>query len=192
MKKSTYSLTFCGIMIGLGAALSMIPIVKLPLGGTVTLLSMLPIVAVSFNFGIVRGLCASFVFSVIQLILGFTESGLLGWGLSGGQLAGCIALDYFAAYTVLGLAGIFGKKKPMAPVYGTALAMALRFLCHFISGVIIFSNFEQFSVFGTTFEGKPILYSICYNGFYMLPETVFTCIAVYILAKSRFFERIDL
>ena len=179
-------------MVGLATSLSMIPVVKLPLGGTITLLSMLPIVAVSLNFGIAWGFACAFVFSGAQLILGITSSGLLGWGLSGGQLAGCIALDYFAAYTVLGTAGIFGRKKPLAPVYGTALALFLRFLCHFASGYIIFANFEQFELFGKAFVGRPILYSVCYNGFYMLPETVVTCIAVFVLAKIRFFEKIDL
>ena len=192
MKTSTYRLVFCGIMVGLGTALSMIPVIKLPLGGTVTLLSMLPVVLISLDFGIVWGFASAFVFSGAQLILGITSSGLLGWGLSGPQLAGCIALDYFAAYTVLGIAGIFGRKKTLSPVFGTALALLLRFLCHFASGYIIFANFEQFSLFGKAFAGRPLLYSACYNGFYMLPEMILTCAAVYIMAKIRFFEKNDL
>ncbi len=192
MKKTTYQIAFCGIMTALASALSMIPVIKLPLGGSITLLSMLPIVSVSVYFGIKWGLVSGFVFSLIQLIFGIAFDGLLGWGLSGAQLAGCIALDYFAAFTVLGLAGVFGKKSSLSPVYGTALAMFLRFVMHVLSGVIIFANFEQFELFGKAFAGQPLLYSVCYNGFFMLPETVLTCIAVYFLSKTRFFEKIGL
>ena len=154
---------------------------------------MLPIVSVSVYFGIKWGLVSGFVFSLIQLGFGIAFDGLLGWGLSGAQLAGCIALDYFAAFTVLGLAGVFGKKSSLSPVYGTALAMLLRFTMHVLSGVIIFSELGQkFEIFGKLILGKPLLYSVCYNGFFMLPETVLTCIAVYVLSKTRFFEKIDL
>ena len=180
-------------MVGLGSALSVIHIVKMPLGGSITPLSMLPLVLISICFGIKWGLVSSFAYSVIQLVFGLSVDGLLGWGLSGPQLAGCIVLDYFAAYTALGLAGIFGRKKPLAPVYGTALAMLLRFSIHILSGVIIFSHLGQkFELFNKLILGKPLLYSVCYNGFFMLPETIFTCVAVYILIKIRFFEKTSL
>ena len=66
---------------------------------------------------------------------------------------------------------------------GTALAVALRFVCHFISGAIIFANFDEFVAFGASWVGHPWLYSFCYNGTYMLPELIFTVIAAGILFR---------
>ena len=66
---------------------------------------------------------------------------------------------------------------------GTALAVALRFVCHFISGAIIFANFDEFVAFGASWVGHPWLYSFCYNGTYMLPELIFTVIAAVILFR---------
>ena len=190
MNKQLKKLTFTAIMVALATVLSMIKVIQMPLGGSVTLISMLPIIVVSITLGIGWGFGGAFAYSLIQLILGIASDGLLGWGLSGGQLAGCIALDYVVAYTVLGIAGIFGSKNTGSLIGGTVLAMTLRFLSHFASGYIIFANFEQFAFFGKTFVGRPILYSICYNGFYMLPELALTCVVVFILSKAGIFDRI--
>lgn len=190
MNKQLKKLTFTAIMVALATVLSMIKVIQMPLGGSVTLISMLPIIVVSITLGIGWGFGGAFAYSLIQLILGIASDGLLGWGLSGGQLAGCIALDYVVAYTVLGIAGIFGSKNTGSLIGGTVLAMTLRFLSHFVSGYIIFANFEQFAFFGKTFVGRPILYSICYNGFYMLPELAITCVVVFILSKAGIFDKI--
>ena len=190
MNKQLKKLTVTAIMVALATVLSMIKVIQMPLGGSVTLISMLPIIIISIAFGVGWGFSGAFVYSIIQLILGIASDGLLGWGLSGKQLAGCIALDYIVAYTVLGIAGIFGSKSTASQIGGTVIATVLRFLSHFAPGYIIFANFEQFGFFGQTFVGRPILYSICYNGFYMLPELVITCIVVFILAKTGVVERI--
>ena len=98
-------------------------------------------------------------------------------------LIGTILLDYIVAYTVIGIAGIFRKKGYVGICCGTALAVALRFVCHFISGAIIFANFDEFVAFGASWVGHPWLYSFCYNGTYMLPELIFTVIAAVILFR---------
>lgn len=91
------------VMIALATVLSFIKVYNLPWGGSITLLSMLPIAVYSIRYGVAKGIGASFVYSLIQLIQGATE-GLFGWGLSSVMLIACILLDYIAAYTVLGLA----------------------------------------------------------------------------------------
>ena len=150
---------------------------------------MLPIAVIAISLGTGWGLAGAFLYSVIQFIFGIAFDGLLGWGLDIVQLTECIILDYLIAYTVLGLAGIFRKNK-YSPLIGTALALTLRFVSHFLSGYIIFANFDKFIVFGQTFSGKPFLYSLLYNGSYMLPELILTCFAVFILISVNFFERI--
>ena len=121
--------------------------------------------------------------AVINIVLDYVFIFILGWGMTPSALIGTILLDYIVAYTVIGIAGIFRKKGYVGICCGTALAVALRFVCHFISGAIIFANFDEFVAFGASWVGHPWLYSFCYNGTYMLPELIFTVIAAVILFR---------
>lgn len=176
-------LAVSAIMVALASVLSLIKVWQMPLGGSVTLLSMLPIVLVSVVYGVKQGLATSFVYAVIQLFFGITMDGLLGWGLTPIMLVGTIMLDYIIAFTVLGLAGFVAKKGYLGICLGTAFAICLRFVSHFISGVVIFRQLDQFELFGNLFENSPALYSAAYNGLFMLPELVLTLAAVIILFK---------
>ena len=168
------------IMIALATVLSFIRVVKLPWGGSITLLSMLPIVLFSIRRGIKAGLTVSFLFSLVQFIQGIMD-GLFGWGLTPGSLTACIFLDYLLAFTVLGLAGIFRKKGVPGWIAGIAFAILLRFTMHFLSGVIIWQSFGQ--LWGEFFTENTVLYSLLYNGAYMLPEMIFTIIGAVALLK---------
>lgn len=169
-------------MVALATVLSFITIFKLPWGGSITLLSMLPIVLFSIRRGVKAGLAASLTYSLLQLFQGIARDGLLGWGLTPGLLAGCIFLDYIGAYTILGLAGLFRKKKLPGWVGGISLVIVLRFLSHVLSGVVIFH------AAGMLWEGfstdNSVLYSILYNGCYMLPELIFTLAGAIALLKA--------
>lgn len=189
-KTNTYKLTVCAIMVALGAVLSLIKLWKMPFGGSVTLLSMLPCAMVSIAFGLKWGLAASFVEAVIQLAFGITMDGIFAWGLTPGSLIGVIVLDYLLAYTVIGLAGIFRGKGYLGICLGTGLSLALRFVSHLFSGAVIFANFEQFVAFGADWVGRPWLYSVCYNGAYMLPEILITMVAAVVLFKLPQLKRI--
>ena len=180
-KTKISKLTLSAIFIALATVLSLIKVVKMPLGGSVTLLSMLPIVMISIMLGLKWGLASSFVYSLIQLILGITLDGLLGWGLTPVMLIGTIFLDYIIAFSVLGISGAFSKKGSAGICIGVALALLLRFVSHFISGFIIFTELEQFELFGNMFVNRPVLYSLSYNGFYMLPELIITVIGASVL-----------
>lgn len=182
-KKPVYKLTLSAVFVALATVLSNIKVVKMPLGGSVTLLSMLPIVMISVMMGLKWGIGSAFVYSLIQLLLGITMDGLLGWGLTPVMLVGTILLDYIVAFTVLGIAGIFAKKGYAGICGGVALAIFFRFLSHFLSGFVIFKNLEQFEIFGSLFTNRPVLYSLAYNGLYMLPELVITVVGAAILFK---------
>lgn len=167
-------------MVAMATILSFIkPFGKLPWGGSITLLSMLPIFIFSIRWGIKNGLLTSFVYSIIQLMLGITVDGLLGWGLTPAALIGCIFFDYLGAFTVLGIAGIFRAKKTNGNLAGIALATALRFVFHLLSGVVIFHSagllWDVFNIENSW------LYSAIYNAAYMLPEMIFSLIGAYIL-----------
>ena len=165
-------------MVALAIVLSYIRVFKLPWGGSVTLVSMLPIVVYSLRWGIKDGFLISFVFALFQFFQGIGD-GLFAWGLTPVMLVACILLDYLVAFTVLGIAGLFKKKETIGAIMGVALAIFLRFVSHFLSGVVIWHSFgELWNGFATENEW---LYSLCYNGAYMLPELVFTLIATIIL-----------
>lgn len=181
-KKSTtlVQMTTSAILIALAAVLSLIKIWYMPLGGSVTLLSMLPIVLISIRYGIKWGFFCSFLYSAVQIALDI--SGLMSWGMTAEIWVGCLVFDYILAYGILGIAGIFRKKGSVGICIGIALALILRMLSHFISGTIFFDEWcpEGWNVY---------LYSLAYNGAYMLPETLFTMIAAVMIFKIPSFKK---
>ena len=170
------------VLIGLGTALSLIKIWKMPLGGSVTLLSMLPIALISIEYGVGWGLTGAFIYSLIQMGLDLAE--VLSWGLSPIAIVGTILLDYVLAYTSIGLAGMFRKKGIAGICAGVFIALFLRFVFHLISGTVIFDIWMP--------EGwaNPFIYSVCYNGLYMLPELVLTMAGSIILFKTPSFNKL--
>ena len=169
------------VMVALATVLSFIRVFKLPWGGSITLLSMLPIVLFSIRRGVKSGLTVSFVFALIQFAQGVMD-GLFGWGLTPGMLIACIFLDYLGAFTVLGIAGSFRRKGLPGWIGGISLAIALRFVLHFLSGVVIWHSFgELWNGFSTD---NTFLYSFLYNGCYMLPELIFTLVGAVALLSA--------
>lgn len=170
----TKRLVESALMVALAAVLSLIKIWKMPLEGSVTLLSMLPICLLSIRYGVKWGLFVSAFYSVVQIALDLAS--LMSWGMTVRIWIGALIFDYLLAYTPLGLAGLFRKKGSIGIVCGISLVMVMRFISHFISGTIFFDVWCP--------EGwNPAWYSVCYNGFYMLPELIFTVAGTLILSK---------
>ena len=176
------------VMVALATVLSFLKLVQFPWGGSITILSMLPIVVFSLRYGVRKALPVAFVYSAVQLGQGILMDGLLGWGLTPTALVACIFLDYIGAFSILCLAGLFGNKKMGAIIGGTVLAMVLRFSLHYVSGVAIFHSFgELWDGFSTD---STWLYSLLYNGAYMLPEAVFTSLGALFLFKTPQMRRL--
>ncbi len=168
-------LTASGIMIALATVLSLVTIVKMPLGGSLTPVSMLPICMIAIIYGTGWGLGTAFAYALVQLIIDFSSA--LTWGLSVPALVACFVFDYILAFTVLGFAGLFRKKGTAGILGGVALALLLRYVCHIISGGTVFAVWlpEEWS--------DPWIYAAAYNGAFMLPELILTCIAAFALSK---------
>ena len=166
------------VMVALATVLSFIKLVQFPWGGSVTLLSMLPIIIFGLRRGVKMGLIASFVYSLIQFLQGVID-GLFGWGLTGVMLVVCILFDYILAFTVLGLSGVFGNKSLGAMVGGTTLAIVLRYVCHVISGAAVWHSVGN--IWDAFYTENEWLYSIVYNGVYMGVELVATLVVAVIL-----------
>ena len=186
--KPIYKITLSAVLLSLSTALSMIPAIQLPFGGSITVLSMLPIIMVSLILDVKWGIATSFAFSLIELFLDMGK--IPGWGLTPIALIACIFLDYIFAFTSLGFAGIFSKKGYWGACVGTILAIILRFFCHFISGVVIWGEYAEGTFLNTTLVGRPVLYSLVYNGVYMIPELIITTIAAMILFRLPQIKRL--
>lgn len=167
------------VLLALAFVLSFVKIIDFPWGGSVTLFSMLPICLISIRYGLGWGLGTAFCYSVLQLMQGIGEA--MSWGLDAKAWIGMILFDYLLAFTVLGVAGIFRKCGRMGMIGGTAIAIGLRYISSVLSGAIVWRSMGELA-FGWTFENTWI-YSLVYNGLYMLPELVMTVVALFLLTQ---------
>ena len=148
----------------------------LPFGGTITV-SMLPIIYYSYRHGIAWGMGAGFVYSALQMMLGFYIPPANTWW----ALALCVLLDYIVAFTVVGAAGLFakpfGKKRLLGYCVGAVAVCVIRFLSSFISGVVLWGSYAP--------EGMNVwLYSLIYNTSYMLPSAILTGIFATVICAA--------
>lgn len=168
-KSNIVRLTESAIMLALSAVLSMMTINRLPFGGSVTPCSQLPLVIISYRYGAKWGCFTGLCAGLIQMLLGFNNfsyvTGL--WAV-----LVLIFSDYVLPFSFLGLGGIFRSKiknQAAALAVGAVFVSLLRFACHFVSGVTIWSGYAQ---------GVAVpLYSLTYNGSYMLPEAIITAVS---------------
>lgn len=177
-----------------------------PFGGQLTFAAMLPIVLISYRYGLRWGFVTGFAYALLEMAIGAKtvaaafQPGYFGDGTMVVNAIIMCALDYIAAYTLLGLGGIFRNKlqKPgMALMAGSLVALGARYLTHVVSGYILFSGWAEWYF---TQEGFPawgaqlvsalspqmlgIVYSLVYNGMYMVPEMIFTAMAAVFLGRS--------
>lgn len=162
----------CAILVALSFVLSLFKVAEMPFGGSITPLSMLPICLIGFRHGSKWSFSSAFVYSILQLI----SSNVFSWGLSPLVLIVCILADYIVSFTALGITGFFRNKGQKGVILGTSLAMLARFSCHYISGITIWASVDM----------NPLLYSLLYNGAFMLPECIFTMLgALVIFRRSK-------
>lgn len=143
------------VMIAAAVALSYVKLWHMPQGGSVTLGSMVPILLIALRYG-------------------------SGWGITAGVLNGILQylvdpypithpaqflLDYPIAFGLLGLAGLASRAKWWVGAIMGPIALVGRMAAHVIAGAIFFAEYAPAGQ-------SPWLYSIIYNGSYMLPEIV--------------------
>ena len=165
-------------MLALAFALSCAKIFEMPMGGSVTIASMLPIMLISVKYGLATGVGTAFAYSLTQLLQAFAGANVFPYCQTGGAVALCILFDYIVPFTVLGLAGVFHKmkltKNTELNIYiGIISVVVLRFFCHFITGVVIWKQWAPDGM------GK-YLYSFLYNSSFLSIDFII-CIVCAIL-----------
>ena len=203
-KKLTESAMLLSIAIVL-ELLSKMFIPEMPFGGQVTLVSMLPVVLISYRHGVKWGLVSGLCYAMLEMAIGAKtvaaafQPGYFGDGtMIVNALIMCV-LDYLVAFTVLGLGGMFRntvKAPGMALSLGAIVALGARYIAHIASGYILFSGWaewfftqEGFPAWGASLVASlspdmlGFAYSLVYNGMYMIPEIILTAIAAVLIAR---------
>lgn len=147
-------------------------------GGSISI-AMVPVFLIAFRWGIKGGMLSGLLLGGLQVVSGQAYIAHPVQGL----------LDYFVAFIVLGLAGVFmkqiqhainehSKSKVIAYVVaGTLLGSALRYAAHVVAGIVFFGEYAP--------AGTPVaVYSLIYNGTYMLPAFILSAIFVSLLINT--------
>ncbi|HLR34231.1 MAG TPA: energy-coupled thiamine transporter ThiT [Tissierellales bacterium] len=161
-----------GVMIALSVLLSYIIVYQAPHGGSVTAGSMIPIMFFAMRWGVGPGVFVGAIYGVLHFIL-------KPYFYHPVQFL----LDYPIAYGFLGMAGIATIKKTkdmdgkdyFKVVFAVLLAIFGRMVSHLLSGIIFFAEYAG--------DQNPWIYSIIYNGQYLLPEFIISSIILVLLWK---------
>ena len=208
MQTKTKRLTESAMLLAMAIVLEVVSkafIPEMPFGGQVTLVSMLPVVLISYRHGVKWGLVSGFCYALIEMALGAKtvaaafQPGFFGDGTMILNAIIMCLLDYVLAFTLLGLGGIFRSKiknPGVSLMCGSLVALGARYLSHVLSGYILFSGWAEwfFTQDGFPAWGASLVqslspsvlgwvYSIVYNGIYMVPEMILTAIAALLIAK---------
>lgn len=208
MQSKTKRLTESAMLMALAIVLEVVGrtvIPPMPFGGQLTLVSMLPIVLISYRHGVRWGLTSGLAYSLIQMALGAGtvtaafQPGYFGDGTMVGKAIIMCLLDYVLAYTALGLGGCLRNRvrhNGTGLMLGSLVALGSRYLAHIFSGYILFAGWAEwfftqdgFPAWGAELVGSlsPSLlgwvYSIVYNGMYMVPEMILTAMAALLVAR---------
>ena len=175
MTLTTRRMVESAILIAIGTVLSVLSFQgPWALGGSITICSMLPLVFIAWRHGTRWGLFSAFVYALLQMFLGLKN---VGYGRNPGEMLLIALLDYVLAFTAIGLSAMFKgrvKDNRLAVVLGIVVTFALRFLCHFLSGWLIWE-----ALWPNEHGYAAPMWSLLYNGSYMLPETLITAVVAF-------------
>jgi len=164
-------------MVALAFALSCATLYKMPLGGSVTVGSMLPIMFIGIKYGTAVGLGTGFVYSLTQVLQALVAADVFPYCETGTTLVICVLFDYIVPFTLLGLAGLF-KKMRGGIYFGMFAVVLVRFLSHFITGVAIWGQWAPEGM------GK-FLYSFLYNGSFLLLDFAICITLAALMLRKR-------
>ncbi len=168
---SIKSLTFMAISISLAVILSFVKVYDMPQGGSITLCSMFFITIVGYMFGPASGILAGITFGLLRLAIKPEVYAPFQ-----------VVLDYLFGFGLLGLSGFFSKVKGGFYI-GYIAGTVGRFVAVFLSGVLFFGIYAP--------EGMNVfVYSLLYNGSYILPEIIITIVIVSIPPVRKAIEHI--
>ena len=171
-KLKTKHLVFSAVAMALAMITSFLKLFEAPMGGSVTLFSMLFICCIGYWYGLRTGIMTGVAYGLLQLI---SDPYII-------SLPQMIT-DYILAFGALGLSGIFCNKKN-GLVKGYIVGVLGRYLFAFLSGLIFFGMYAEGSGMSAP------VYSLAYNGSYLGCEAAITLIVLAIPAVNKAFVRV--
>lgn len=168
----TKPLVFAAVAMALGMITSFLKLFEAPMGGSVTLFSMLFICCIGYWYGLRTGLITGFAYGLLQLI---SDPYII-------SLPQMIT-DYLLAFGALGLSGLFSNKKN-GLIKGYIAGVLGRYLFAFLSGLIFFASYAKGSGMSAP------VYSLAYNGSYLGCEAAMTLIVLAVPAVNKAFARV--
>lgn len=163
---ATTQLVFSAVAMALAIVTAEIKFTRLPMGGSITLFSMLFIVLIGYWYGLKAGLLTGFAYGLLQFLTDPVFYSPIQ-----------LIIDYPLAFGALGLSGFFAEKKN-GLIKGYILGVIGRYIFAFISGLVFFGHYAP--------EGTPAaIYSLTYNATYILPEAIATVFIISIPAVSK-------
>ncbi|MBR3247301.1 MAG: MIP family channel protein [Clostridiales bacterium] len=180
-RESILRISTGGVCLALAFVLSQLKLFEMPMGGTVTPASTLPIIVYGVAFGPVWGFIVAFIFSLLQLIG--------GWLVTPFQ----VFLDYTIGYTALGFAGFAAIKTDSRLKINGALPrfratsilklLGFTFVAYFVrwlgsvaSGVIFYAEYAAEAGYDSA-----LVYSMVYNGSFLLADLAILAVVLVIL-----------
>ncbi len=149
-------------------------------GGSVGI-AMVPIFILCYKRGFLPGLISGFALSFLQML-----GGVYAIADTWYNVLLQISLDYILAYPVISVAGLLAKqyqnaettkKKMIFLNIGIAIGGLLKFLCHYLAGVIFWA-----SSCPEDFLGGPAVYSLVYNGSFMIINIILACVIMSLIS----------
>ena len=208
MTNKTKRITESAMLLAVAIVLELVSkmfIPEMPFGGQITLVSMLPVVLISYRHGVKWGLVASVAYALLEMAIGAKtvaaafQPGYFGDGIMLLNAFIMCILDYLVAFTCLGLGGVFRNKienRGTALMCGSLVALGARYVAHIASGYILFSGWAEwfftqdgFPAWGANLvasmgpQALGLTYSVVYNGMYMVPEILITAVVALLLAR---------
>ena len=163
---TTKQLVYSAAAIALAVTGSMIKLYEMPIGGSVTMMSMFFIVLIAYWYGPYVGVMTAVAYGLVQFVtepVFYTLPQML--------------LDYPLAFGALGLAGFFHRKRYGFQI-GYIAGVCGRFVFSTLSGWIFFASYAP--------EGMhPLVYSVAYQASYLIPEVLVTLIVVSIPSVAK-------
>ena len=165
-------LVFCAMGVALSMVTSYVKLWHMPMGGSITLMSMFFITVIGYWYGLRLGVTTAIAYGLLQLILD-------PYVISIPQLI----CDYVLAFGALGLSGLF-KNRKHGLYEGYIIGVIGRFIFTFLSGVIFFG------MYAADYGMSAVVYSFLYNAGYILPELVLTLIITSLKPVKSVLERV--
>lgn len=180
----TRRLAECSVLLAMAIVFSFIKLWQMPMGGEVTFVSMLPIMLAGLRNGRTAGFLTAFVYALFQLLTAFASGNVFVYCTTASTFFVCVVFDYLLPFTGLGVAGLFRniktdsvKFKNIGIYCGILCSIVLRFVCHYATGVVIWGQWAG--------EEGPYIYSLLYNGPYLLAELLLTLAVCAVLFRSE-------